>query len=71
MKPVEPKDKRGEDVWASYLWHLMKKRANSFCGEQYMVHAWPTYMNRLVDDVVRNAVHNMSDNSTNNEPIVG
>ena len=70
MKPVEPKDKKDDYVWASYLWHLMKKRANSFCGEQYMAHAWPTNMSRLVDDVVRNATEKMSDNITNNEPLV-
>ena len=52
MKPLGPKDEKEEDEWASYFWHMMKRRANTFCSEQYMVHGWPTYMRRLVDDVM-------------------
>ena len=67
MKPLEPKDKKDEDEWASYFWYLMKKRAIKFCSDQYMVHAWPTYMNRLVGDVIRNATWNMSENIKHTE----
>ena len=29
MKPLEPKDEK-EDEWASYFWHMMKRRTNKF-----------------------------------------
>ena len=66
MKPLEPKDEK-EDEWASYFWHMMKKRTNKFCSEQYMVHAWLTYMNRLVDGVMQTATWNMSEIIKNGE----
>ena len=67
MKPLEPEDQKEEDEWASYFWHMMKKRTNKFCSEQYMVHAWPAYMNRLVDDVMQTATWKMSEMIKNGE----